>query len=370
MKYYIIAGEASGDLHGAGLIKALLREDPCCKVRCWGGDLMAAAGGTIVKHYRDTAVMGFTEVFSKIGKIAGNLNFCKKDLLAYNPDAVVLIDYPGFNLRIARFSKKHGFNVFYFIPPKVWARNERRIADLKRFVDKVLIIFPFEIDFYKKHGVDAEYVGNPLVEIIEDAPVRKPEGTEKIILLFAGSRRKELEFMMPRFIAMEKLTKEDSRFSEHRLIIVGAPSMELADYKKYLPEESTMDVIFGETYSLLKQAEAAVVCSGTASLEAALTHTPQVVCYGLSKLTYALAKLLVKVKYISLANLILDKEIFRELIQDAASPEGIKAELDRLLFDMDLRLRMESDYAKLSSSLGSRGALQRAAAVIVKNIKK
>ena len=343
--YYIIAGEASGDLHGAMLIERLKAQDKDAQIRFWGGDAMArAAGHNPVRHYADTAVMGFTEVIAKAGRIVGNLNFCKKDIAKANPDEVILIDYPGFNLKIARFAKRKGYKVTYYIPPKVWARGEHRIEQLKKYVDKVYIIFPFEKEYFKSHGIDAEYVRNPLIDKINSTPQETVGKGGKTIALFAGSRKAELKFLMPRLVQMEKLIRADERYKDYELIIAGAPSLKKSDYEKYLPRDNKIEIVFGKPYSLLRQSDAAIVCSGTASLEAAFCRTPQVVCYGFSKLTFALAKHLVKVKYISLANLTLDKLIFKELIQDAASPEAMKSELDRLVFDENVRETMQKDY--------------------------
>lgn len=371
MKYYIIAGEASGDLHGSNLMRGLFSEDSSCDVRFWGGDRMASVGGTMVRHYRETAVMGAVEVLMKAGRILDNLSFCKKDILEYAPDAVILIDYPGFNMKIARFAKNRGLKVFYYIPPKVWARGEHRIKALKKYVDKVFVIFPFETDYFRAKNVDFEYVGNPLIDCIRQsladcgtAPVRSG-----MVALLPGSRQAELKFLMPRFVELERIMRRDETLSGYRLVIAGAPSMEEADFRTYLPDDSSMEVIFGKTYEILSEADAAVVSSGTASLEAALIGTPQVVCYGFNKITYLLARLLVhNIKYISLANLILDKLIFKELIQDQASPAIIYEELKRLLTDNGCRDNMATDYATLRDVLGGGGASRRVAAAVIDSL--
>lgn len=362
MKYYIIAGEASGDLHGSNLMKGLFAEDPGCEVRFWGGDRMAAVGGTMVRHYKQTAVMGAVEVLLKARKIFKNLSDCKKDILQWKPDAVILIDYPGFNLKIARFAHENGFKIFYYIAPKVWARGEGRIKLLKKYVDMLYIIFPFEVDYFKSKGVEARYFGNPLIDGVSQIEVKNLAGGGKTIALLPGSRQAELKFLMPRMMELEKLLAADSRFADYNLVIAGAPSMDFPDYDKYRRLDSKIKVVFDNTYPLLKQAEAAVVSSGTASLEAALIGTPQVVCYGFNEVTYRLAKLTVHgIKYISLANLILDKLIFKELIQHNASPRAIYEELCKLVFDKDCRMKMEEDYKQLNNVLGGPGASARIA---------
>lgn len=362
MKYYIIAGEASGDLHGSNLIRGLFAEDPGCEVRFRGGDLMAAAGGTMVRHYKDTAVMGAVEVLGSIGKIVRNLRDCKADILSWKPDAVILVDYPGFNLKIAKFAHRRGFKVFYYIAPKVWARGEGRIRKLKKYVDMLYIIFPFEIEYFKKKGVEARYFGNPLVESIAAAEKKQVLGGVPAIALLPGSRRAELKFMMPRIIELEKLLSQDSRFAGYNLVIAGAPSMTPADYDRWRGPDSKVKLIFDQTYSLLNQSAAAVVCSGTASLETAIIGTPQVVCYGFNRITYMLARLLVRgIKYISLANLILDKKIFSELIQNSASPRDIYSELCSLVFDNGRIEAMKEDYRQLNDKLGGGDASRKIA---------
>lgn len=362
MKYYIIAGEASGDLHGANLIRGLLSEDPGCEIRFRGGDLMEAAGGKMVRHYKDTAVMGFVEVLGSLWKISRNLRECRSDILSWKPDAVILVDYPGFNLKIARLAKRHGFKVFYYIAPKVWARGEHRIRQIRKYVDMLYIIFPFEIEYFRKKGVEARYFGNPLADSIAASEIRQVLDGGPTIALLPGSRRAELGFMMPRIMELEKLLAADERFAGYRLVIAGAPSMTFADYDRWRGPDSRIKVVFGQTYSLLAQSSAAVVCSGTASLEAALTGTPQVVCYGFNSITYALARLLVRgIKYISLANLILDKQIFDELIQKNASPQNIYSQICSLVFDKDRIAAMKEDYNKLNEILGGGDASRQIA---------
>jgi len=359
MKYYIIAGEASGDLHASNLMRGLLACDPSCEFRFWGGDAMAAVGGELVRHYRDTAVMGVVEVLSKLPELLSNLSFCKRDLLDWGPDAVILVDYPGFNLKIARFARPRGFRVYYYIAPKVWAHKAFRVKRLKRDVDALYCIFPFEPDWFRARGIEARYFGNPLSDSIGQWPFRPLGGTR--IALLPGSRAAELKFMMPRLVALERLLAADPRFAGYRLAVAGAPSMRPEDYREYLPAGSKIEVIPGRTYDLLKDSDAAVICSGTASLEAALIGTPQVVCYGFNPLTWRIARLTVKVRYASLVNLILGREAVPELLQEAASPEMIFKELESILTDAPRRARMVEEYESLKETLGGAGASGRIA---------
>ena len=355
MKYYIIAGEASGDLHAANLMRALYAQDPACEIRCWGGDAMAAAGGTLVRHYRDTAVMGFVEVLKKARPILQRLSFCRRDLLAWQPDLVILVDYPSFNLKIAHFAHRHGLRVAWYIAPKVWAHKAWRVKALRRDVDVLYSIFPFELDWFRAHGVEPRYFGNPLVGHIAATPFR-PVGEGPVVALLAGSREPELAFLLPRFAALEKMLAADPRTAGFRLVLAGAPSLTEAQYRRYLPADSRIELVFGRTYDILRQAQAALVCSGTASLEAALLETPQAVCYGFHPLTFAIARLTVHVKYISLANLTLDRPVVPELIQDDATPQRMFQELERLLWDDACRRRMAADYAELKARLGDADA--------------
>ena len=360
MKYYLIAGEASGDLHASNLMRGLLAQDPGCDIRFWGGDAMAAVGGTQVRHYRETAVMGPREILGKLGQILGRIDFCKKDLLAWKPDAVILVDYPEFNLRVARFAREQGFKVFWYIAPKVWAHRARRVKALRRDVDVIYSIFPFELDWFRARGIEPRYFGNPLVDSIAQTEFT-PVGEGKMIALLAGSRAFELKFLMPRFAALERLLDADSRMAGYRLAVACAPSLDLATYRQYLPENSRIELVQGRTRDILHQADAAVISSGTASLEAALLGTPQVVCYGADSVSFALAKWTVKVPFISLANLTLGRGIFRELLQEQATPEQIKAELERLLFDETCRAQLTADYQELKTKLGGAGASDRTA---------
>ncbi|MBR5906783.1 MAG: lipid-A-disaccharide synthase [Bacteroidales bacterium] len=386
MKYYMIAGEASGDLHGSNLIKGLKAKDPNCQIRCWGGDLMKEAGGELYHHYKDTAVNGFVEVVTKLGKIFSNLKDCKRDILEYNPDVVVLIDYPGFNFRIAEFAHNKGFKVFYYIAPKIWAWKENRGKRLKKYVDKLFIIFPFEIDYFKNRWqIDAIYKGNPLLDSIDQYPyinedkesfcnrMNSKYGTslnpnDKYLALLAGSRRSEISYLLP------VLLKTMKYFPGYKFFFAAAPSTPLSFYQEIIKKngfsEDCMSIIYGETYSIMKHSDAAMISSGTASLEAALVGVPQVVCYNASELSYIIAKALVKLKYISLANLIADKLIFKELLQHECNPEMISDEVKRLLNDAPYREKMLKEYAEVRSLLGGGGASEAVAQAMIDELSK
>jgi len=372
MKYYIIAGEASGDLHGSNLMKSLLEEDPGANIRFWGGDLMAAVGGTLVKHYKDTAVMGIMDVLFKLDKIAANLKSCKEDILEYHPDVVILIDYPGFNFKIARFAKTHAIRVFYYIPPTVWAWKEWRLKSLKKYVDRIFIIFPFEVEYYKNKGVKVFYYGNPLLESIasqkfnaetlEEFSIRCNLGNKPIIALLAGSRQAEIKSLLPLFIRLE------DRFPEYQLVIAGAPSIDKESYDKFIAGTG-IKLLFGETYSLLRYARAAALCSGTASLEAAILNTPQVVCYKTSHLNALIVRLLIKVKYVSLTNLILNQHTIKELLQENCTVDNIAAELKRILVDKE-RDKIQKKYDKLRKLLGEGNASKNIAVAMISELDK
>lgn len=372
MKYYIIAGEASGDLHGSNLIKGLKKSDPEAHFRVWGGDLMQQAGGELVRHYKETAVMGFVEVLMHASKIKKNFDLCKKDLLEYNPDVLILIDYPGFNFRMAKYAKDRGIKVFYYISPKVWAWKEGRIKNLKRDVDKLFIIFPFEVEYFKKHGIEAEYNGNPLLDSTDAHPcnlesreefiLRNNLDNRPIIGLLAGSRKTEISYLLPR------IKNLIHHFPDHQFILAAAPSIEPSYYQEIL-KDSNLKVLFGETYSVLKHSAAAVISSGTASLEAALLNTPQVVCYGGNEISYQIAKRFVKVKYISLVNLILDAPAVKELIQHDCTQENIITELKDLLTDKR-RKQVAKYYKKLRELLGGEGASEKTAKAMMTCLMK
>lgn len=360
MRYYIIAGEASGDLHGSNLIKALHHQDAHVDIRCWGGDKMEAAGATLVKHYRDLAFMGFVEVIKHLGTILGNIKFCKQDILDYKPDVLVLVDYPGFNMRIADWAHKQGIKVCYYISPQLWAWKEGRIEQIRRSVDKMLVILPFEKTFYDKHSYPVTYVGHPLTEVV-DTELKKafiPISDKKIIALLPGSRSQEIRKKLPVMLSMV------NRFPEYQFAIAQAPGQDDTIYRELCGK---LDVLLlkGQTYNLLQQASAALVTSGTATLETALFGVPEVVCYKGNPVSYWLAKRLIKVKYISLVNLILDKPAVKELIQDELNEKQLYEELNDLLHNTERREALQSDYTRLWELLGSEKASERAAAEIV-----
>ena len=494
MKYYIIAGEASGDLHGSNLVKGLLEKDPSAQIRAWGGELMRQAGAEVVKDYRENSIMGFVEVVANIGKILGNMKECCKDILAFNPDVVILIDYPGFNMKIAKFAKKHGLKVFYYIAPKVWAWKERRVHKIKRYVDKLFIIFPFEVEYFRKWGIETVYRGNPLLDSVcnfshagesraafeartspkrqvicttaaasteatasaaaaatsaapaaagataaagasatgataatspttASSPTTEPATTAAepttaaaepttaaaepttaaaampIIAALAGSRKMETSFLLPRIV------RTALAMPQYRFIIAAAPSMEPEYLKKIIQKElaaagapagtsqagsnkkqscisntqagscntqagsCNIEIVYGETYAVLQQSVAAIISSGTASLEAALLKTPQVVCYGGNPISFYIAKAVVKLKYISLANLILDKLIFKEILQSDCTPANISAELEALINQKTYRDAMLANYDKVHQLLGGGGASGRIAEAMIEELK-
>ncbi len=398
MKYYIIAGEASGDLHGSNLMKGLYAEDPQANIRFWGGDLMArvysdnqspaasGADGGLVRHYREGAIMGFWEVFTHAGKLLGNVRRCKDDILSWRPDVVILIDYPGFNFRIAEFAHKKGFRTFYYIAPKVWASRESRIRKLKAYVDKLYIVFPFEVQYFKDHGIEAEYSGNPLVDSIDGSAAMnetredflKRNGLEDrpYIALLAGSRKGEISTMMPVLTKFAAQMKKIPEYRDYMFIIAGAPARTMADYAGFLEKadsaygQTGIRILFGETLSIVRHAEAAVVNSGTASLEAVLLGTPQVVGYICNGLTYLIAKHIIKIKHISLGNLIVDRTAFRELIQDECNAENLVDEVRRLIGDNAYRMKMLDEYAAIRKALGGSGASRAVAASMIKELTK
>lgn len=380
MKYYIIAGEASGDLHGSNLIRELTKLDAGASIRCWGGDLMQAAGGQLVKHYKDLAFMGFIEVISHLRTILSNLKFCKEDIAAFHPDVLVLIDYPGFNLRIAKWAKKSGIRVVYYISPQVWAWKENRVHGIRQWVDRMLVILPFEEAFYQKWDYRVSYIGHPLVQVVDEAirttagqPLRcinpltgeetEPDAgtTSGFIALLPGSRRQEITVKLPLMLTAAK------KFPQYRFIVAQAPSLPASFYQPMLAAApGVLLAKSGQAYSLLAKSTAALVTSGTATLETALFGVPQVVCYKGSAISYHIAKRLVKINYISLVNLIMDKPVVKELIQDALTAGAIQRELEAILFDTAKRKEMEADYQALKALLQSGGnASARAAQEIV-----
>jgi len=371
MKYYIIAGEASGDLHGANLMKALKEKDASAEFRFWGGDLMEAVGGTPAKHYRDLAFMGFLEVAMNLGTILKNISFCKKDIVAYQPDVIIFIDYPGFNLRIASWAKHKGFKTHYYISPQIWAWKEGRIKQIQKSVDAMYVILPFEKDFYeKKHGYMVNFVGHPLIDAIANREPTHPETFRKdhqldgrpIIALLPGSRKQEISKML------EVMLSVVHDFTDYQFVIAGAPSQDAAFYKQFIKKQN-VHLLLNQTYDLLSVANAALVTSGTATLETALFKVPQVVCYKGSRVSYEIAKRVITLKYISLVNLILDKEVVTELIQTDFNTKRLKEELTTIL-DGYHRAKLFLDYYDLEKTLGGRGASEKTAALIVAAISE
>lgn len=373
MKYYIIAGEASGDLHGSNLIKELKKLDNIPDIRCWGGDLMQRAGGELVKHYRELAFMGFIEVVKNLGVIMKNLKFCKLDIARFHPDVLVLIDYPGFNLRIAEWAKKKGIKVVYYISPQVWAWKESRVKQIRKNVDKMLVILPFEKDFYKKWSYDVEYVGHPLADVVDSAQddletlpaaMLSPLNETNIIALLPGSRAQEVAKKLP---VMLEVSKD---FPDYRFIVAKAPSLDDNFYESLTEPYKNVRSIRNKTYPLLLQAKAALVTSGTATLETALFGVPQVVCYKGSNISYQIAKRLIKVKFISLVNLIMDREVVKELIQDEMNAGNLRIELTKILKDLPTINKMKQDYKELKKLLSEGGhASEKAARSVVESVR-
>lgn len=370
MKYYIIAGEASGDLHGSNLMKALQREDPQADIRFWGGDLMQGVGGTMVKHYRELAFMGFIEVVFNLKTILGNIKFCKYDIERFKPDAIIFIDYPGFNMRIAKWAKQRGIPTHYYISPQIWAWKENRIAAVKRDFDKLYVILPFEKDFYEnKHHFPVEFVGHPLIDAIHNRVeksqtdfIRENELEDKpIIAILPGSRKQEITKMLSVMLSVA------NDFPDYQFVIAGAPSQEKSLYEPFLKNKQ-VHLLANKTYDLLSHATAALVTSGTATLETALFKVPEVVCYKGSWASYQIAKRIITLKYISLVNLIMDREVVTELIQDDCNSRKIKSELQKLL-DPDYRQKLLADFDLLEEKLGGTGASEKTARLIVRNLK-
>lgn len=374
MKYYIIAGEASGDLHASNLVRELKKKDPEAEVRGWGGDLMRDAGVSIVRHYKDTAIMGFVNVLRKLGTLKANIRYCREDIRKWNPDVVILVDYAGFNLRIARFAKRIGLKVFYYISPKLWAWNTGRVKQIKRYVDRMYTIFPFETEFYRHYDYPVYYGGNPLVDAIASRPCQEETFADlihanglpdrPIIALLAGSRKQELKYVLPMMLRMVPY------FPEYQFVIAGAPSMAAEDYAPYV-KDVPVHIVYGETYRLVSQAKAALVTSGTATLETALLRTPQVVCYNgeAPRLSYFLFKTVVKVKYISLVNLIYGGEAVKELMMQYLTEDNLRRELSRILTDASAREKMLNAYDEIIRRLGAPGASARFAGMMVEALR-
>ena len=373
MRYFLIAGEASGDLHGSNLVKGLLAEDPEAVCRCRGGEMMQAAGAELAAHYREGAVMGFGDVLGKAGKLLRSLKDCKRDIAAWRPDVVILIDYPGFNMKMAKWCHDRGIRVFWYIAPKTWASREGRNRKLKAWVDRLFIIFPFEIPYFTAQGVPFIYKGNPLVDAVDGHDyVRPVEG--RYIALLAGSRKGEIKRMMPVLMATVDRLSALPGWEDVRYVIAGAPARSEEDYVPFIAGRKNVSLLFGRTYDVLRYADAAVINSGTASLEAVLTGTPQVVAWNTSPLAAWLGQYVLRVldhvKYISLGNLCLDRLAFRELLQDAFTPEAASDEVRRLVEDASYRERMLADYAEIRTLLGGSGASRAVARAMIEEIRK
>ena len=378
MRYYLIAGEASGDLHGSNLIRGLVQADPGAELRYWGGDLMdsaaagAAGGHTLVRHYREGAVMGGVEVLAKGFRLLSNLRLCKEDILSWQPDVVILIDYPGFNMKIAKFCHGKGIKVFYYIAPKTWASRSGRNRKLKAWVDMLFPVFPFELDYFKREGVPFTYNGNPLVDAVDSHRFERPvEGP--YIAILAGSRKAEISRMMPVCMELADRLSALPEYAGYRFVVAGAPARSREDYAAYIGARKNVDLLFGRTYDILKFARCAVINSGTASLEAVLTGTPQVVGWSTSALTFFIIKDLLRVgshiKYISLGNLCIDKPVFKELIQGDFNADTLEKEVRRISEDDSCRQRMLADYAAIRETLGGSGASEKVARAMIRELK-
>ena len=369
MKYYLIAGERSGDLHGSNLIKAIKQHDPEAEFRAWGGDMMQAAGATLVKHYAEMAFMGFWEVAKNLGTISGFLKACKADLLSYQPDVLILIDYAGFNMRMARFAHENGFQTFYYISPKVWAWNQNRALKLKRDVDKLFVIFPFEYAFFNRFDYEVVYVGNPLFDAIADFTPNpnflvenKLDPQKPVIALLPGSRRQEVEQMLT------LMTSIKPQFSGYQYVIAGVSNLPNELYQPF--EKEGIKRVTDNAYNLLSVATAALVTSGTATLETALFEVPQVVCYKTGALSYLIAKNLIRVPYISLVNLVAEKEAVKELIQNDLTSQNLAEELRAVLPNGARREAQLQDYRHVKALLGEKGASEKTGELMVKYLKE
>lgn len=367
MKYFIIAGERSGDLHGSNLVKSIEKADNQAFIKAWGGDYMQEAGAEITKHYRDLAFMGFLEVLKNLPTILGFINECKKTIEEFQPDAIILIDYAGFNMRIAKWAKKKGFKVFYYISPKVWAWNQSRAWSLKKNLDRLFVIFPFEVEFFKKYDFEVEFVGNPLFDAISafkpavDFLEKNNLSDKKIIALLPGSRKQEVEKMLNLMVATQ------SKFADYQFVIAGVGNLPLSFYQPFLNEN--IKLVTDQTYDLLSHSTAALVTSGTATLETALFGVPQVVCYKTSNISYQIGKLVIKVPYISLVNLVAQKEVVKELIQDELTINNLSKELNKILNVTGFRNKQIEDYKQVKESLGDVGASEKTGRRIVEILK-
>ncbi len=377
MKYYIIAGEASGDLHGFNLMKQIKKKDPKAEFRIWGGDLMEAEGGDLVKHYRDLAFMGFVEVIANLKTILSNIKFCKSDIAQYQPDAVILIDYPGFNLRIAEFVKSLGIKVIYYISPQIWAWKQNRVHKIKKVVDRMITILPFEKDFYAGFDLDVDYVGHPLLDAIDKRDISEERNkkikeeldltAKDIVLILPGSRKQEVSAILPTML------KQKEHFPDYQFVIAAAPGLEDSFFDPFLEpyknETYPFKIVKRRTYDLMQISKAAIVTSGTATLETALFKVPEVVCYKGSYFSYQIAKRVIKVKYISLVNLIMDQPLVKELIQNEFNEDLLKMELGKLLQDENYRTDMIASFEELIKKLGGGGASEKAADIILSEIQ-
>lgn len=375
MRYYIIVGEASGDLHGANLIRGIVQADPDAEFRFWGGDKMidAANGrGQIMYHYKDTAVMGYWEVIKNLRRITGRMRECRADISSYNPDVLILIDYPGFNLRMAKFAKQAGIPVYYYIAPKVWAWKERRVKAIKQYVDQLFVIFPFEIEYFRRHGIEAWYGGNPIMDSLSSRGTTESEenfrrdnnlDNRPIVSLVAGSRKAEIDFNLPYMV------KASKAFPEYQFIVTGVSWLDKSQYDKHI---SGSDVVYvcDKTYETISHSIAALVTSGTATLETALLGVPEVVCFRGSPLTMLIARILLKLKYVSLVNIIMEREVVRELLQENYTPESAIAELRKVLPGVGVRYdQMMQNFAELTTKMGEPGTSARVAQKMVNMLK-
>ncbi len=387
MKYYIIAGEASGDLHGSNLMRGLYQEDPAADIRFWGGDLMNEVykehqdGVGLVQDYKDGAIIGFIQVALKARSYFEKFKRCFADISSWNPDVVILIDYPGFNFRVAEWAHNKGFKVYYYIAPKVWASREGRIKKLKAFVDKLFIVFPFEIPYFTKKGIDFIYKGNPLIDAIDNSVALKESREEflrrnslpdsPVIALMAGSRTGEISSMMPVFMEFADKMHALPEYADYQFIVAAAPSRSMSDYSKYVSgREAYVKVVFGQSYAVLLHAVAAVVNSGTASLETALIGTPQVVAYKGAAINFVIAKQIIKIRFISLGNLILNRTCFRELLQFYFTPDNVLQEVLRMIEDTEYRENMLAGYQEIRNALGGRGASAAVAKAMIEELRK
>lgn len=372
MKIYVIAGEASGDMHGANLLKQLKIQHPNCEFRAWGGDRMEAVGAQIVKHYRDLAFMGFIEVIANLRTILKNIDLCKNDIKQWKPDAIILIDYPGFNMRIGPFAKALGIKVLYYISPQIWAWKQNRVFKLREFVDRMYVILPFEKDFYARFDMDVDFVGHPLLDSIsefnrspfDENEIRQELGLapdKNVIAILPGSRKQEVSKMLSVMIEASK------GLDDYEFVIAAATSLTKEFFDEILAE-SKMKVVWGKTYPLLRLAHSAMVTSGTATLETALFKVPQVVCYKGNQLSYLIARQLIKVKYISLVNLIMDKKVVQEMIQSDMNAKALRAELIRISEPGSYRNEIEENYHQLIQILGGEGASEVTAKLMLKTL--